>query len=1729
MNKSVKKVLLFGTVGFVSASSAISLKPSAEEGNVPEDIITPGGDEGGDVTETPTVTPTETATPDPGDGGDGTETPQPTDAPTDPTNTPTEIPTPDPGDGGGDEIDEIVLSDIGASTVISGTTYQNGEVLYTNGAKLRVAVVCLRDDIELVGASIGVSGGEVLLDVSPGDSVFDMPDFEGDLVIEYEFSDGTLLSQPMSDICESLYGIVKVQSDNTMPEIQNVEFDGNKVQVGDKYYYSSDGNIQITAIDEQSGVNYDTWEVIGVKGIGDKITVGDDGVLMIPSSELPDGTHELTIRVADNCGNSSSSSIIVNLLREAPKIKGKAHSKVSLVDGVAYSSSDIKVELSGADDDKISKIELLRGESVIGVVDEGTFSISSSGEYSVRVTDIAGNVDNYRLEDLFSDMCSNIVIDSIKPSIEVKMDGSDVDYANWITVGKDLKVDVSDNVGIARVEVAVNGSKFIREFDTKEASISIDLKEDVPRSSNGEYNISVSATDTVGNESTVSSIVVRADYDPPSLDGITIPKHYLKNGSSLYMNSPLVVGGSCSDIGSGVDRVELIKDGSVVADDLPFSINVSGEYSIRVTDKAGLSSEKTIAEILNEDTNMIVIDETKPILTRVSGFVPDLTVGGVKWFKSHPVFVYRVDDDNLDDVSIKVNGVEKVTGISDDTLYTVDTTGVEGGATVVVHVRDKAGNEVSDTFEYSVDVDAPINVAATVNKSSNFKAGKVFFKETPSIDVSASDPGVGVDRYILSGSKSESNASGKFTLGDGRYFVEVRDKLGNSTEVIDIASLLGYKSNDLVVDGVSPVIHTERPKGDVGGWFAKDVTYNINLSDNIGIDRASVKINGTEVDSFTTTSADQKTGKLSADTSKVKSLDNGMYVVEVEVYDNAGNSSKWSDSIFIDREAPVVKEFIFNGNGYQEGVNINGTDRYGFFFDGPATCQINVADGTISSGMRNLYVSLESTSGSVKEETVAITGGSATIQIPDNFKGFVVARADDNVGNTSKEARPDGVVTENSNCHINNVSIDIVLPETQYTDQSGIALYNKDVDVNANIGCAMSGLRRIEWGIGDENAGNVVIDSNGNISGDSALVKSSEKNILLNMGLGLKSTGNVNGIKLWVRATDRTGHVSETSKAISIDKDAPVISVTYNKTEGSTYYSSDRSATISVKERNFDPSLFTVEGSAGTLGSWSNNGDIWTNTMSFSEEKEYKFTLNCTDRAGNKAEAYSSESFTVDKTNPKLTVSWEAGEKGEGDFYKSSRKAVLTVVERNFDPDLFSVTGEGSLSAWSGSGDTHTATLSFDRDGEYEFSVSGKDKAGNECEAYKSGKFIIDATAPELKISGVENSVSYKKDVSLIVKMSDKSINKDKSYVKMSGRKSGDVKLDGSINSTLGEYKLSDIPKVEANDDVYTLEAVVEDMAGNVSSEKIVFSVNRFGSKYSFLDASILGNYINSAKDVVVHEENVDRLNTDKARVAIICDGEEISVDKKLISIKEEGGEDDKYEYTYTVKKDAFKKDGKYLVQIYSQAEEGTDYSSVSQEYAFVLDSTKPEIIISGVEDNEKYRDYSRTVTVDVRDMSGVKDIEVYLNSKKVSLSKRNGVYSFRVNESESPQMIEARVTDMAGNESEGYVRDFVITSNAVAFIVNQAWFKAGIAMAAVFLAGIIALIAKSRKDSKKAEEELLQEHGELYRSSSVPSASSSMTSGVTTSEKDMVQDLETGDHIGVSDDYDIDEGGTDE
>ena len=158
---------------------------------------------------------------------------------------------------------------------------------------------------------------------------------------------------------------------------------------------------------------------------------------------------------------------------------------------------------------------------------------------------------------------------------------------------------------------------------------------------------------------------------------------------------------------------------------------------------------------------------------------------------------------------------------------------------------------------------------------------------------------------------------------------------------------------------------------------------------------------------------------------------------------------------------------------------------------------------------------------------------------------------------------------------------------------------------------------------------------------------------------------NGNEVQVTVIVTDRAGN--ETTKTIDLKMDTtlPQVGVAYDNNDcfNENQFKADRTAEITIREHNFDPSgavvTVTARDAAGEdvkvedydaylkeSTSWTSDGDVHTAEITFTEEANYTFAVSFTDLAGNSnngivdygASAAPTE-FTIDKTAPTITVS----------------------------------------------------------------------------------------------------------------------------------------------------------------------------------------------------------------------------------------------------------------------------------------------------------------------------------------------------------------------------------------------------------------------------------------------------------------------------------------------------------
>ena len=587
---------------------------------------------------------------------------------------------------------------------------------------------------------------------------------------------------------------------------------------------------------------------------------------------------------------------------------------------------------------------------------------------------------------------------------------------------------------------------------------------------------------------------------------------------------------------------------------------------------------------------------------------------------------------------------------------------------------------------------------------------------------------------------------------------------------------------------------------------------------------------------------------------------------------------------------------------------------------------------------------------------------------------------------------------------------------------------------------------------------------------------------------------------------------------------APTISTSWNTTAASNgkYYNVNRTLTVTIHAPFFeytqaylgDKVFATVTKDGGsyrtlTPGDFKSQGnDTWVATVDFTEDGDYEVSnVNVQDILGRGSTA-AGDTFTIDKTAPKLNVSWNTEAAQNGKYYNAARTATITVEEHNFDPNLFKIeapvsAGNGDEAApaqiggWTSNGDTHTATVTFPGQGVYTLSVSGEDLASNKSESYTSPEFVIDTIKPKIDIQNVVNRTAYAGEVAPTAAVHDTNL-ADGTSIEVSkisyplSKDDPNPYAGAAINTSATDKSVSYLnpAKTKGNDGVYTLTVQAIDLAGNTESEAVTWSVNRFGSTYVISDntGKMLDQYLKSSKttDVKVTEINPSGLDDNKTSVELTRDTKNTTLKSGDNYTTDANTASGWSEYNYTVSKSNYDKDGAYRVLFHSEDAAGNSSentmegknakkSGAAAEINFAVDDTAPIASFVDLASNGKYEESSHKAKVSFEDNLKLSKAQIKVNGKTVATFtadqlEKSPIREFTLDGSSSKQDVTVVAWDAAGNKSkELKATGVLVTNDSFVLWMNNLPLMVGTIVAIVVVAGgIYLVVAKKRKENEE-------------------------------------------------------------
>lgn len=1190
----------------------------------------------------------------------------------------------------------------------------------------------------------------------------------------------------------------------------------------------------------------------------------------------------------------------------------------------------------------------------------------------------------------------------------------------------------------------------------------------------GNYILLVYARDNVGNAAVYTSDGLIIDRTDPS---VTI---------------------------SGIDSAQIYNT------DVPYSVTVSDPGDV----VSGITSVKAVLLVDGEEVSAKQIDDPAETLTdsyeltdayikKATGTEGSDTLASVKKRSSDGALTFSgviSSKNNSNDIVLRITATDAAgNSHTEEKNLVIDT---EGPAISVVYDNNDAKNEKY----YNKARTATVTVT-----ERNFDPDKVNFKITGSSaqpEISGWETG--------KGKKKDKNTCTVTFKEDSEYTftIEASDKIGN-TGAYD-------RTDDFIIDTTAPVVDASYTGKDgeavaasadkaAPAYKNSDVTAVLHVTDkNLDSSSTGVTVNttdaaGNKTDAYSEGSLEKpakeewKKENESAEFTMDPFTVEANYEITYTVTDLAGNTAEYQPHyITIDKTAPTAS--LTASAGGETSVSDTFYDKLRFWlFDNKGVPVTQTSKDTVS-GMASvkyyIYHPAADTKGTfdgIPEADLPSLEWSdwngETISIDPEQQAVVYGRFEDKAGNVTYVSTKDAVITENT---APKVSIDLGYEKAVYNSNVPFSIHVTD----PKSGDTYAGLKSVSYQI----LNNGKVTQSG--SYDSEFKdRTGRKQELTKSETVNAAANNSNHVTIRVTAVDYAGNTSVSEKTIAIDVTAPVIEVTYdnNSPANGKYYSSTRTATVRILERNFDPSLVNIRttstGSQPVISSWSvssqaGESDSAANvcTITYAADADYTFTVDCTDKAGNAATYGRTDAFTIDRTAPVISVVYDNNDAANGSYYKAARTASITVREHNFDPAAFTAAvnaayrGAGmtapSLGGWVNSGDNHTAAITFAKDGDYSYLLNCTDLAGNKAEPYSQDRFTIDRTSPTVTFFDVNDKAAYNGVIAPGVRYTDTNATKNIKLT-LSGKKHAKKDVTGTWADITDGYsiKMADILHKISEDDVYTLTAEASDLAGNVSTKTVTFSVNRFGSNFTFDDETekyMESYYHKKAEDLTIFETNVDKIVSRSITLAV--NGSTKTLKEGVdYTVEEKSDANGWHKYEYVIKKTALTEEGIYEITIESKDAAGNTQNNEIKDadIGFVVDKTAPSAVITGVEDGGRYMESFRRITINVADNVAMNKAVLLIDGDIVKtftaedIAKADGKLTYDVNSAGTWQTISVVSTDATGNETETSLKA-LITPNALTQFINN---KLALGLTGAIAAAIAFLLAFAKKKKKKEEE----------------------------------------------------------
>ncbi|EOG8151956.1 Ig-like domain-containing protein [Citrobacter werkmanii] len=991
------------------------------------------------------------------------------------------------------------------------------------------------------------------------------------------------------------------------------------------------------------------------------------------------GDYTLTVTVEDAAGNTTSDTKTITFDNQlsVPTIAFDAGDDTGY-DATDHLTSNNKPTflISNMDSDVTHAVITLDGVPITLTQDgSGNWSFTppsalSDGNHKMilEVQDRAGNTSTQTFSFTVDTSLNTPTIDLVSAS-----DTGDSSEDNLTSKTQPEFIISNVDSDIYSVVVTLNNNDYIA---TKNAEGEWVFQ--APKLADGDYTITVTATDKAGNERTsdldftidttvaIDQITMSDDTGFSSDDHLTndtIPSFDIRVAADVTHVSVALDGGDAQTLTKTNGKWTYTASSALT----------DGEHSIvvNVMDKAGNTTQETFTFTIDTTLTPVTVD-LKDEDDSGSSSADNYTNN------TQPTFEFGSLDKDVYSLTVNLNGKDiPVDLTSQPVSFTPDEALADGTYTLIATVTDNAGNTKETPLTFTIDTQTSVSVDFVVGDDTGYSdSDNITKSNAPEFEISVpadvESVSVTLNGTVTSLTKDES---GRWiysapALADGNYTLDVSvvDKAGNtaSTELkFVVDTTLSTPTIDLAAASDTGTLSNDHLTNDTTPYFTLD---------NIDSDAYSVTVTINNK----TYNATEKNGVWGLQLPDADALPDGTYTATVKVEDDAGNTKSSSMSFTVDTicSAPVL--------ALDNGSNSGSTDDNITNVTKPV---INISG--VPADIASITVTLGDT-------TLSLDPSTTSWQVPQSLADgaySVVVTFTDNAGNSASTTY--------------NFTVDTVV------DSPAVLLLD-DTGQNTTDNLTNVSVPRIQISAAEELT-SVTVTLNGRTQ---TLEKNAQGEWIYTADMLADGTYTAT-----VEMVDVAGNHQTETLTFTIDTQIPQPTISMDSASDSGDSSSDSLTNdtqptfiVSGVPDDVDTVFVVINGAKYTAT--QNEAGEWTVTSANLADGNYTAEVTVTDKAGNTAE--SSMNFTIDThvaLSVELLASSDTGSSQTDKITKDTSPTfggltdkdatlVVTVLDESGNAIQTQTIAPASDGTWS-------ITLGDLTDGNYTISVTATDKAGN--------------------------------------------------------------------------------------------------------------------------------------------------------------------------------------------------------------------------------------------------------------------------------------------------------------------------------------------------------------------------------------------------------------------------------